>query len=247
MDFRQSLISELSVLGMSIMPVDGMEGEALRVRQEDNLGMEQMFSIICKLHEEYKGNAAKPTAIIQQKKSEASTLPKILPPATSATSTTSTTSTPSISVISAATLIAKPKRKYTRKVPVQEKSADSVEDDSNKLKRPPTKYSLFTSCVSTRISKDIHDDWTSYKIDVKNSDIKERLSITDSKQNELVQKAESKENGISKSFTQLNGDCTMEEIYTISYNIVKASEGKVHPFKVAGLMWIACGGVNPFP
>lgn len=221
--FRTAMITAFKRCSLEITPLDGLEGDEYIETKSNNEAMEGLFDLICNIHEEYKSTGKQPPVIFDANENDVEPTFEVEKPKPV------------------------PKKKAT---PVSKKSTKSSDEEGvvEKKKREPTKYSLFTSVISARLKSDEEEVWNGNMIRVDKSVMTEHLANQKLTQFKLIQDAEQNVPGIAGNFKNMNGEVSLEEIYKMARVIVRtaSNEGKVHPFKVAGLMWTVCNGVNPF-
>ena len=112
------------------------------------------------------------------------------------------------------------------------KKAAAPKEKGDTAKKAPSKYAQFTAAI-TKANKGQTEGWADVTVTVSLE------KVTDSGKALLEHEA-------GQAFQELKGkEMTMEDLLKAAQELLTAVEGKVHPFKLSGLMWAAVGNVNP--
>ena len=219
--FRTQLITGFNARAMSIIPTDGLEGKELEEAISNNSGMENLFDFITELHTTF--STKKTTS-----KAKAKAEPE-----------------PAVAAEKKAEPEAKPKKirkPRTKKVVVAAAAAEAeAEEAEPKAKRAPTKYAIFSSLVLKGMKGD-RDAWKDTNVTVSFEKISEKgQAYMDHEKALPLHNMKGEEHNLE--------EILLEILKLMSVAEPPSEDGKQSkslPFKVAALLWSACGNENPF-
>lgn len=218
-NFRTALIHIMDERDMALIPTEGLTGIELQEAIHSNDGIQQLTDEICKLHERMA--IAPKTAAKKTETAADEDKPK--PKRTRKSKDPKEETEP-----------AEDKPKRTRKGKEPKEESEPAEDKPKpKPKGVAGNYATFTSRV-TQANKGDTTGWADLKVKVS-------LAKVSAAGQALLDHVAG-----AKFLALKDTEATMSEILDQAKALLTAADGKVHPFKLSGLLWAAVGNVDPF-